>query len=577
MEDNIAKSFEEQLKELQRENRKLNREVKNLKNAITQEKIAYTTVLNQQKASTFVQRERERYLALLLANSPSVILFLNHVGRVEFCTDYFIEMAGFRKAADVLGHPLSDVLWPFMDAASHHELLTQVENTALSNSPTYLDVCFYFNEDHVDFAGLLVPMKDEEHDGVGMMLMFHDVTSLKRSREEALAASRAKSSFLSNMSHEIRTPMNAIIGMTTIGKNSNSLDEKNTAFEKIETASTHLLGVINDILDISKIESGKMELSLIDFDFSEMMGRIMSVAAVRMHEKNQNFLVDIDDAIPRYLYGDDHRLVQIMANLLSNAAKFTPENGEVNLAVKLLDQQPRECTIQVSVKDTGIGMTHEEQSRLFNIFQQTEAGISRKFGGSGLGLAISKRLLELMSGEIWVESEKGAGSEFTFVVTLLVSDASKVEALRGGKVLDHVADYAGNTLLLVDDVFINMEIAAALLAPTNVEIIMANSGREAVDLFAQNPDRFDLIFMDMQMPEIDGLRATQMIRALDTEKSASVPIIAMTANVFKEDVEKCIAAGMNGHLSKPIEIDEVMKVLCTYLKEKTAPQEQLEE
>jgi len=566
LETGSEKPFEEYVKELQRENRKLHREVTHLKNAIAQEKIAYTTVLNQQKASTFIQRERERYLTLLLANSPSIIMFLNHVGRIEFCTDYFIKMAGFKKAADVLGRTLSEILAPFMDTANYKELLEQTLNVALTNVPLYLDVNFHFSESSADFAGLLVPMKDEKQQSDGVMLLFHDVTNLKRSREEALAASQAKSSFLSNMSHEIRTPMNAIIGMAAIGRKEQSLNGKNEAFDKIGTASVHLLGIINDVLDISKIESGKMELSLISFIFPDMLDRVVNLSAVRMHEKKQRFSVHIDPEIPRYLYGDDQRLAQIMTNLLSNASKFTPEYGDITLSVKLVDRQSDKCAIQVSVKDTGIGMTEEEQSKLFNIFQQAEVDISRKFGGSGLGLSISKRLLEAMGGKIWVKSEKGCGSEFTFIVSFLISDLNKTTTLVENSALESDVDFSGKTVLVVDDIDINLEIATALLEQMGLKTITAASGKDAVDLFIKNSECCDLILMDMQMPEVDGLQATQMIRGLKTDKAASIPIIAMTANVFKEDVDRCIAAGMNGHLGKPIEITEVAKVLANYLR-----------
>jgi len=564
--------MQSRLEQLEREVRKLNRENSHLRNSIAQEKTAYTTVLNQQKASTFVQRERERYLALLLANSPSVILFLSQTGRIEFCTNYFIKIAGFESAADILGQLLQDVLSPFLDKEAHEKLIEQSKNVIQTNISCSYDVQFCFKGDNIweDFAGLVVPMTDGEQNSSGILMMFHNVTDLKRSREEALAASQAKSAFLSNMSHEIRTPMNAIIGMTSIGKKEKAVERKNYALEKIESASKHLLGVINDILDISKIESGKMELSLEPFHFADMIDRVKNVITQKIKEKEQKFTVQIDSAIPQILIGDDQRLVQVITNLLSNATKFTPEKGRISLAAKLLNLMQDKCFIQITVKDSGIGISKQQQEKLFNVFQQAEAGTSRKYGGSGLGLVISKRILELMGGEIWVESVPEKGSCFYITANLGMSEqaetVSKKTTDRELGIDDTNADFSEHTVLIVDDVDINLEIAAALLEPTNINIITATSGKEAVELFKSNPDRFDLILMDMQMPEIDGLEATKMIRLLGTQKATAVPIIAMTANVFKEDIEKCIQAGMNGHLGKPINMNEVIGVLSGYLR-----------
>ena len=548
------------LTQLERENRKLRREITHLKNAVVQEKLASTTVLNQHKASTFIQRERERYLALLLANSPSIILFLSNTNRVEFCTEYFIAKAGVADAAEVMGRTVSEALSRFLDAATHEQLLEHIRGVARTNAPLAFDVRFSFDQNGVaeDFAGLLVPMKDEQEHSNGIMLMFHDVTDLKRSREEALEASKAKSAFLSNMSHEIRTPMNAIIGMTSIGKREKDPQRKDYAFEKIETASTHLLGIINDVLDISKIESGKMELSPIVFSFPQMLDRVLSVVTLKMKDKRQHFSVAIDPELPKTLQGDDQRLAQVIANILSNATKFTPEDGSITLEAKLLDRQGDTCVIQMSVRDSGIGMSQREQGKLFTIFQQAEAGTARKYGGSGLGLAISKRILELMGGEIWVESEKGKGSCFFFTARLEIpkgfeaaADARQGTTPGTGEESGRSDDFSGKVILLADDVEINLEIVAALLEPTNVTIDTVKNGREAVNAFAANPGRYDVILMDVQMPEVDGLQATEMIRALDAPQAAAIPIIAMTANVFREDIEKCMAAGMNDRGGPP--------------------------
>ena len=560
--------------QLERENRKLRRENVHLKNAVVQEKLASTTALNQYKASTFIQRERERYLALLLANSPSIILILNHTGRVEFCTEYFVAKAGYAGAEEILGHTLTEVIARFLDAAAHEALLKRAKAVIATNTPATFDLEFRF--DHTgqveDFAGLLVPMKDQQQQDGGVMLMLHDVTALKRSREEALEASKAKSAFLSNMSHEIRTPMNAIIGMTSIGKRETDVERKNYAFEKIEIASTHLLGVINDILDISKIESGKMELAPVTFSFPQMLDRVLSVISLKMHDKRQHFSVVVDPAIPETLFGDDQRLAQVITNILSNATKFTPEKGGIEFTAKLLSTRDDASVIQVSVKDSGIGMSRQEQSKLFNIFQQAQAGTARQYGGSGLGLAISRRILELMGGEIRVESEKGRGACFIFTVPLGIPKVSESTA-DAGQAADNglkeaegqSGDFSGKVILLADDVDINLEIAMALLEPTHITIDTARNGREAVDAFAAHPGRYDLILMDVQMPDVDGLQATERIRALDLPRAATIPIIAMTANVFREDIEKCLDAGMNDHLGKPIVMQEVMKILSRYL------------
>jgi signal transduction histidine kinase/CheY-like chemotaxis protein len=392
-----------------------------------------------------------------------------------------------------------------------------------------------------------------------------DVTDLVEANEKAMQASQAKSMFLANMSHEIRTPMNAIIGMASIGKTAESAERKDYCLAKIEDASQHLLGVINDILDMSKIEANKFELSPAEFNFEKMINSVISVINFRVAEKKQRFDVYIDEAVPKMFIGDDQRLAQVIMNLLSNAVKFTRESGAVSLQVTLQEETADTCIIKVSVTDTGIGITKEQQDNLFHIFQQAENSTSRKFGGTGLGLAISKNIVEMMGGKIWIESKRGSGSTFSFTAKLTRGQDHPNEDEDASTARDITGIFAGHRVLLAEDSEINREIVRELLAPTELQIECANNGMEVVRMFRSTPDRYQLIFMDVQMPEIDGYEATRRIRKFDFPKAGKIPIIAMTANVFKEDIDKCIEAGMNGHLGKPLDMDEVIGLLSKYL------------
>jgi len=409
-------------------------------------------------------------------------------------------------------------------------------------------------------------MRDLREHKKMMMDIRTSAAELEAALERAQAANRAKSNFLSNMSHEMRTPMNAIIGMTSIGKSAPDIEKKDYAFEKIENASTHLLGVINDVLDMSKIEAGKFELSCDDFNFEKLLQKTINVVNFRVDEKHQSLTVNTDKRIPVNLNGDDQRLAQVITNLLTNAVKFTPENGSIFLDARLLKEENGICTIEINVKDTGIGINDEQQSRLFSSFEQAESSTSRKFGGTGLGLAISKHIVELMGGEIWLDSKPGVGSIFSFTVLLKRGKTEENAEDQSHKAVSgQPVSFKGRRILLAEDVEINREIVLALLEPTEIEIDCAINGKEAVKMFSRKPTGYDLIFMDMQMPEMDGLEATHQIRSIEGHKNI-VPIIAMTANVFKEDIEKCLAVGMNDHIGKPLDFNEVMAKLQFYLK-----------
>ncbi|MDR0249190.1 MAG: response regulator [Oscillospiraceae bacterium] len=551
-----------------------------------------------------------------------------------------------------------------------------------------------------DLTGDIAILSDADTMGKSLQVMVSNLNDMfdriNASAARAEAAARAKSDFLANMSHEIRTPMNVIIGMTAIGKSAPDIERKDYCYAKIEDASNHLLGVINDILDMSKIEADRFELSPEEFDFEKMLRHTVNIIVFRVDERRQKLYVHNDERIPDILVGDDKRLSQVITNLLSNAVKFTPEEGQISLDTKLLGEENGVCRVQISVKDTGIGITEEQKSRIFRSFEQAEAGTSRKFGGTGLGLAIAKRIIELMGGEIWVDSEPGHGSAFTFTVPLrrgsgrapqclphgvnwrnvrvlsvdddpeireffkdvashlgfacevaasgeeavellsrdngfniyfidwklpgmdgielarsilaptgqkpvvilfsstdwsVIRDDAKAagvekflqkplfrsnivdiinECIGEEQVAEQAAlaeadDFSGHAILLAEDIEINREILLSVLRNTGLEIDCAENGARAVEMFAASPDKYDMIFMDIQMPEMDGYEATRLIRALGAPRAGDIPIVAMTANVFKEDVERCIASGMNGHIGKPLNHGEVLESLRAYL------------
>jgi CheY-like chemotaxis protein/two-component sensor histidine kinase len=324
---------------------------------------------------------------------------------------------------------------------------------------------------------------------------------------------------------------------------------------------------------MSKIEANKLELSLTNFSFSEFIDKIVNIANDQINKKEQRFDLDIDPNIPDMLYGDDQRLSQVVTNLLSNAIKFTSNGGVITLDAKLLTSEGTKHKIRIRVSDTGIGISEEEKALLFRPFQQAESTTTRKFGGTGLGLAISKRIVEVMSGEISLESQKGEGSTFSVTVPIMESDKSayKYEGDRNESIGDaHDAEvlpgeFEGRYMLLAEDVEINREIVMSLLETCGIEIDCASNGVEAVDMFKKDPEHYDIIFMDMQMPEMDGCEATRRIRSFGSLHARSIPIVALTANVFKEDIDRCVSAGMDSHLGKPISMPEMTSALRKYL------------
>ena len=401
---------------------------------------------------------------------------------------------------------------------------------------------------------------------VGSIILIKDITRAKLLIEATKTESRYKSEFLSNMSHEIRTPLNAIVGMVNIGITASDIGRKDYCLRRIDDASKHLLGVINNVLDMSKIEAGKFELSPAEFEFDKMIQTVINVVKFRADEKGQE-LTTRTGGTPAVLYGDDRRLAQIITNLIGNAVKFTQNGGKISLDAVLEGEEGDLCTIKFAVTDNGIGIDGKKLERLFNSYEQAESDTSRKFGGTGLGLSISKSIVEMMNGSIWVESEPGKGSSFIFTVQMKRCEAKEPEPAEpeaSPKDDGLAAALAKSCILLAEDMEINREIVAALLSPLKVKFDFAVNGAEAVRLFGESPDKYDMILMDVQMPEMDGYEATAAIRGFDAPRAKTIPIIAMTANVFREDIEKCLEAGMDGHLAKPLDYEELLVQLKKY-------------
>ncbi|MCL2400080.1 MAG: ATP-binding protein [Defluviitaleaceae bacterium] len=410
-------------------------------------------------------------------------------------------------------------------------------------------------------AGYMRDMREQKR-------LIHEIEERGQQLEHALAevqaASQSKTNFLSNTSHEMRTPMNAIIGMAMIGKNAGNVPAKDDAFEKIESASSHLLGVINDILDMSKIEAGKLDLYEEPFSLEKNLQTVLNIILFRIEEKGQKLHMDIGKDVPPVIVTDAQRLTQVLTNLLSNAIKFTPDGKEIRLTVEVLNQDQKYCSLKFSIIDEGIGISEEQQSRIFTPFEQAEASTTREFGGTGLGLTISKHIVDLMNGKIWIESELGCGATFSFIINVEYQKNTE-ETTFIDDVHYEEETYPGKCVLLAEDIDINREIFLTVLEPTELEVVCAENGEEAVRAFKENPEKFNLIFMDVQMPVIDGHEATRQIRALDIPYAKDVPIVAMTANVFRDDIEKCLESGMNAHLGKPLDFDAVDAVLRKYL------------
>ncbi len=525
--------------------------------------------------------EQKNLLDKLFSASPDLIWYTNAKGKYLTVNPRFAAIAG-KPEEDFIGKTAEDIL---PSEVAENFVRRDFEAIA-SYKPLYTEEEVLFADGHREtLESVRTPVFDPKGTLTGLFGFARNVTSrvnientlrntqieLEQAVNDANRANAHKGEFLARMSHEIRTPMNAILGITNIVekkledtyKNIPGLKEIQGHVHQIESSSQHLMGLLNDILDISKIEAGRIELLEEVVDLSKLINTVVGIIKPRCDEKNIQFEIFIDTFSPLCFLGDSLRLRQVLINLLGNAVKFTDEAGTIRFTIGNLDRQDGKTLVSFSVTDTGIGIAKESFEAIFQPFEQESGNVSRRYGGTGLGLSISRSIVRLFGGDIFVKSEPGRGSEFSFSIWLQESrDCTPIEE----RITDVAGKFQGKRLLLVDDVEINRMIVASLLEDTGITIDEAGDGVAAVDQFAKSPTHYyDIILMDVKMPVMDGYEATGVIRTMDRPDAGTIPIIALTANAFKEDIDKALQYGMNAHIAKPIERDILLEFLFRFL------------
>ena len=534
------------------------------------ELIAVNSELEQRRREAEETQGKLQQLSSAVVNSPAIVVITDHCGNIEYVNPKFTEATGFLPEEAIGRNPR------ILNAGRQpKEFYRELWSTILTGQEWRGDLCNKKKNGDIYWEHALIsPIRDEQGNITHFVAIKEDVTEQKRIAEELLAArdaahaaNLAKSDFLANMSHEIRTPLNAIIGFSALTLKSSLPLRQQDYIGKIHTAGELLLNIVNDILDFSKIEAGKQIMEQIPFRLDIIIANASGMVQQKASDKGLTLRVGRLPEVACYLIGDPHRLVQVIVNLLNNAVKFT-EYGEVVLEAALLTQERERVQLEFSVSDTGIGISDDQVAKLFQPFTQADGSTTRRFGGTGLGLSISKRLIELMGGDIRCESTYGQGSTFRFTAWFGIGQANDV---KQHMVADNVSrehttssfDFSGLNILLVEDNEINRQLAIELLKETAAIIHVAHDGKEAVTMITEGSTRYDLVLMDIQMPVMDGYEATRLIRS--DSRFSHLPIIAMTAHALREEQQKITQAGLDAHITKPIDAQTMLRVMRFFL------------
>jgi PAS domain S-box-containing protein len=503
-------------------------------------------------------------LALVASKTDNGVVILDSQGYVEWINDSFSRMTGFRPAA-IRGQSLAAMLFDEDDEAdarrqfqrfleAGHGLSQEIEQTRADGQSYWLSIG-------------VTPVFSEEGDITRWVGIANDVTkrreaqrALEQAKEAAEAASRAKGEFLANVSHEIRTPMNVIIGMTELTLGTRLTPEQREYLAAVKSSAEALLRLLNDVLDLSKIEAGKLHIETVPFSLPELIQEVLKLWEPGARQKGLQTSSQVSSELAPIVVGDPVRLRQILFNLIDNAIKFT-EQGQVTVTAALDSRTGDEVRVHFAVRDTGIGIPEHKLASIFEAFSQADSSTSRRYGGTGLGLTISAQLVALLAGRLWVESEVGAGSVFHFCLPLMIPARPPADEDKPSRRRTPLRAKNRLRVLVADDNPANRLLAARILEKRGHLVLQAGDGREALTAAEREP--LDIVVMDAQMPEMDGLQATRQIRALEKTTQTHLPIIALTASAMSGDRERCLAAGMDGYIPKPIDAQELLTLVET--------------